>query len=172
MNPSTEGPELTKELTNIYQSEKAAQVIFDLFKTRAKRSAVTNVKQLEALRDANDRPLRRSQIIAILKKLERLNLGAFKSGRRGHESRFEWTQGVHLGEVGRKAVVDQEADVEQPPHEESVAQLVQHSYPLRPTLFVRFDLPADLTQWEATRLANHIKTLTFDRPEGGIRDAS
>ena len=119
---------------------------------------------MESLKGGNGRPLSRSQIIEVFRKLEGLGVGSFTSGRRGYKSRFDWDTKVHLAEIGRKAMGDREVKIDLSPHEEPVAVLLKHSYRLRPNLSIGFDLPSDLTHWEATRLSDYIKTLAFERP--------
>ena len=81
-----------------------------------------------------------------------------------------WSVGiVSLGQVASgKATAVQEIDTvsveeESAPSDNKAVEhdLMDVSYPLRKELMVRFSLPKNLTQKEANRLADFIKTLPF-----------
>ena len=108
-------------------------------------------------------------VIAAMKDLEELGFGKFVLGRRGSKSRMIWNVG--LGDLGRCAqgkYVDFNAPepVESPLEEADLAntgvQEIQHLYQLRPDLRISIRLPADLTPVEAKRVADFIRSLSFE----------
>jgi hypothetical protein len=128
--------------------------------------------------------LGRSDIIEGFKILEELGWGSFKSGRRGHQSRFEANiyRGTNISSIGKLATDTLATDADDDANEESgmkargnslsnngrssinekeVPSLLTHKYYLRENCSVNIELPIDLTATEAERLACHIKTLPF-----------
>jgi hypothetical protein len=121
----------------------------------------------------------RRQAINLLRDLESLGYGAFKVGRKGHPSRFEWAIDpadllASLDAAGGHADVDDDADDEQPlepetaaaqnnEHTDQVALEITHLYVLRPGYRVSLSLPDNLTRREAEVLADWVRNLSFER---------
>jgi hypothetical protein len=108
-------------------------------------------------------------VIAAMKDLEELGFGKFVLGRRGSKSRMIWNVG--LGDLGRCAQgknvdFNEPEPVESPLEEADLAntgvQEILHLYQLRPDLRISIRLPADLTPVEAKRVADFIRSLSFE----------
>ena len=108
----------------------------------------------------------RRDLVSLLQSLARAGAGRFKIGRRGKPSRFEWAAPVHriansvIGERPPGAVLAVPGS--RPTAAASADAQLIHSYHLRRGLIVSIPLPIDLTDREAGRLADFIRTLAFE----------
>lgn len=155
-----------RKLKELYRTNPAAQAMLDEFARRERNRTETKVDNLLSLK-VNDRPIIRGEIIQVLQELERIGCGTFIVGRKGHPSRFQWTVG--LPSVGKAAAgEDVPLDVISEEEREQADELPEgeletYAFPLRPNLKVKLELPTDLSSAEASRLADFIKALPFDR---------
>lgn len=106
--------------------------------------------------------LKRSQVTAAFKKLQSLGLGTFVTGRKGWESRFVFAERVT---VIARLLAGEEIDVIEHDLKEEDAQVfpefIEHSFALRPDFTLNIELPGDLTEFEAKRLAQFFGCLAF-----------
>jgi len=149
-------------LRKLYDRETSAQLIFDYFADRKRGSRQTSVESLQATMKRQNQTLRRKDITDLFRQLETAGCGTFVKGAKGHASRFEWT--VNLMDVGRLATgeetnVDSDGISAVEPDE---ADMVPHTFPLRPEMDIEILLPVDLTVTEAKRLGGFIRTLPFE----------
>src|SRR5262249_59844800 len=106
----------------------------------------------------------RRDLVRLLQSLARAGAGRFKIGRRGKPSRFEWAAPVNriatsvMGEPAGSGLAVSEA---RPTAAASADTQLVHSYHLRRGLILSILLPVDLTDREAGRLADFIRTLSF-----------
>ena len=104
----------------------------------------------------------RRDLVSLLQSLARAGAGRFKIGRRGKPSRFEWAAPVNriansvIGERPPGAVLAVPGS--RPTAAASADAQLIHSYHLRRGLIVSIPLPIDLTDREAGRLADFIRT--------------
>lgn len=111
--------------------------------------------------------------VTVLRELAELGLGTFVVGRRGRRTRLEWNR--HPATTA-KAVLDPTAtalpssihdddesilDEESADFEDAGRKTFIDEYKLRHDFVVKVLLPADLTRDEATRLADHVRTMYF-----------
>ena len=115
----------------------------------------------------------RREVVELFKQMANLGLGDFIVGRRSGVSRFEWsvrmvdTAKAALGELELEDIEPLENDEleeleadEESDEEGSAPRLVKHSFMLRPhSRPVTFDLPEDLTEYEAQRLSKFMLSL-------------
>lgn len=105
----------------------------------------------------------RADVIANFKKLAELNLGHLTVGRKGHKTRFEWA--VYPGQIAKAAAGEiDELEGENAAGSDTAdddTELLLHTYQLRRNLEITIDLPSDLTEKEAAKLARWIETLPF-----------
>ncbi len=172
MVSSNNAIDLREPLKELYRQNPVARVMLEEFASRERDRSVTRVDRLLHLSVGN-RAVDAHEIRDVFKKLEELGCGSLVIGRRGHPTRFEWRLGL-VG-VGRTAVgEDVPLDVVSPPAEALPVDhwalddsaddgLNAYTFPLRPTLRLSLRLPLDLTANEASRLADFIKSLPFDR---------
>ncbi|SRR5579885_476930 len=148
----------TDALRAFYKTSTAAAKILDHFASRVRDRKVVEVDRLERLLP----DITRADIIDVFKKLDELGFGRFVVGRRGASSRFK--PKVSLPSLGKAAAgLGAIAAVAEDSNDaEDEAITISHQYRLRPTFVARIDLPADLTEKEAERLASFIRTLPFE----------
>jgi hypothetical protein len=160
--------EMISMLRKQYSASENAKAIFDSFRSRQKNSNETKTDRLHKLLLQQDLDIDRAELIGFLRNLEKAGCGKYVEGRRGHPSRFEWR--VELIDVGRAAAGDAERIEEIPAEgtgsEDGEGDMVPHEYRLRPGMVIRVELPEDLTTSEATRFAEFVKTLPFERASG------
>jgi hypothetical protein len=112
----------------------------------------------------------RRELVRLLHAFARAGCGWFRVGRRGKPSRFEWATPAHtiaatvLGEIpaaparARQTATTNTSNGADPT---GAGTQLTHSYHLRRGMTVSISLPTDLTEREATRLADFIRTLSF-----------
>ncbi|MHB1022034.1 MAG: hypothetical protein ACYC46_05110 [Acidobacteriaceae bacterium] len=146
-------------LRNLYKEEHS-KIILDDFSKRNKGQRVTTVDQvLNRLRDAG---LSRWAVIALFKELERLSYGRFIEGRKGHLSRFVWSSNqIEVGKVAQGELNSIAPVSTEKKGEGGFEEIRSYQFPLRAGTDATLQLPSDLTQREAERLAAFIKTLAL-----------
>lgn len=150
-------------LQQLYRTNEHARTVLDHFASRQRNWSTTTVDRLLTILQAEGSAVSRGDLIAVLRSLDELGCGSFVAGRRGHASRFEWR--VRMVTVGRAAAgeptdVEDIADDEKS-EEEPESLLLEHKFRLRADHVVAIDLPADLTQAEAARLGDFLRSLPF-----------
>jgi hypothetical protein len=151
-----------KRLRELYGSDATARSVLDHLASRERNWATTTVDRIYANVSSDGAGVSRADIVRVFRELEACRCGEFKAGRRKWPSRFEWS--VEMVGVGQAAA--QETDkVEQISEDDrrdvSDTNVLKHSFRLRRDLTVVFELPSDLSQTEALRLADFIKTVPF-----------
>lgn len=121
-------------------------------------------------------------VLEVVKQLDALELGTYIQGRKGHKTRIEWASGSCLTELGQAAIGEADkliAELDLQTGASSISSIpdthlapggggaviggaIDHSYQLRPGLFVDFRVPRDLSQLEAQRLAAFVGTLSME----------
>lgn len=148
------------QLRKLYKQSQAARALLDEFAGRKNSLTTTSVDRLVRIFKDRDEPLARGDVIDVFKSLEEIGSGKFRIGRRGKRSRFEWRD--DMISVGQAASGEQERIDARPPdapEEEPDDGLVSRPYLLRSDMTVTLDLPVDLTEREARRLADFVLTL-------------
>ena len=154
-----------KGLKALYKGGAAASAILDHFASRERNWTSTAVDRLMQNVGREGKAISRGEAIEVLKKLADLGCGSFVVGRRGRPSRFEWSVGmVGVGKAAAGESVEIEEVSQDDPNEETSEQSFPHRFQLRPDFLVEVSLPGNLTNAEASRLADYIRTLPFDRP--------
>lgn len=134
--------------------------------------------------DWHDDKVSKRSLVRLFKQLEELGCGRHVSGK---NSRFVWKK-KNMLDVARIALgeededfFDDELDLEnadfdgfddflEEEAESTDAELLSHAYVLRKALTLEFDLPADLSHEEASRLGYFVKALAWN--EAGEQEAS
>lgn len=154
-------------LRRLYASDAAAHAALDHFASRQQDRSEMTVDRTWELLAAEGHALTRADIINAFRSLEEIGAGKFVIGRKGHPSRF--VRSVSLIELGRIAKGEETTSLPveavttpaQPPIPSAKSDVISHRYVLRPDFTVTIQLPADLTQPEASRLSEYVKTLPF-----------
>lgn len=139
------------ELKGLYSKDPAAKAILDSLAGRQKNMSETKLANLYY--DLGGKVTYPS-ILRVAKGLESIGAGKVMFGRRGGQTRIEW--GVPLVNLGKLAA-GEISDINSVPK----VKMVEHQYMVRPGFAVRVELPSDLSQGEATRLGEFVKTLYF-----------
>ena len=154
---------ISEKLKRLYASDAAFKAVSDDFASREKNSWFSTVERV-----CQRTGLVRGEVVRCFKLLQELDstpagrIGEFIVGRRGQQSRFEWSKSSLS--VGRVAA-GEPSDIEERPADDGEevesddGALVEHRYRLRADLEIKFELPPDLSQREAERLADFVKTL-------------
>ena len=152
-----------EELQELYETDDTASAFFDHIATRKRNQSETKVKRILKLLMDEGTEVSRGNMIRLLKNLQELGCGQFVTGRHGWPSRFIWD--VAMTNAARIAAREEEDinDIEDGTTEE--ADFIEHLYNLRPDLELTIDLPVDLTEKEAVRLARFIKSLPMEEED-------
>jgi hypothetical protein len=171
-------------LTTICQAQPAARKLFDWIVQADVEDNRTTVEDL-----IDHCGISRRSAINLLRCLAEAGFGEFKVGRKGHPSRFEWTEDPQLlaEQLGQGDEDDEDEDgsvaksngngelfadmfaaepiATQPPPSRVRAsdKLIEHHYVLRPNLRIVVELPEDLSAREAEVLAAWVRNLSFER---------
>lgn len=164
------------KLTRGYKQNAIAKSVLDRFASLNENVYSINVTELESHVSSVEKA--RPQIIEFLKSLAAGKWGTFVTGRRGHDSRFE--SRLSLKKIGRLAggypdEEDTEPDTGDLPSTNGVSwadevaagtsavpKILKHRFLLRPDYAINIDLPVNMTNAEATRFAEFIKSLPFN----------
>jgi hypothetical protein len=150
------------DVKELYASNDTARIFFDYLAHRKQNRSETKVHRIIKVLDRIGFVVNRGDMIDVMKELEDSGCGRFVVGRLGWPSRFVWTVGMVA--VG-KAAAGEPVTIESLSEGPDVEETLKHSFHLRADTTVSFELPVDLTQIEADRLAAFIKTLPLESEE-------
>ena len=167
--------QMISRLRTLYNSDdKDYSAFFDRIAQRGRRRWDSDVELIRLMLVNTTR----QDAIAVAKEMHEIGVATFVRGRRGAETRLEWrfrmdivgqvARGDHdnLGEASEEREEGETAENAGGPDDsasEPAAGTLAHSFRLRPNGTVTFHLPADLTETEARRLGDFIKSLPFER---------
>lgn len=163
-----------EDVINFVQNDSVAAGFFDDLAGREKNYRQTTVERARAITKAS-----RAEVISMFRSMENLGLGKFITGRRGAQSRFEWSVSMVDAGLAATGKADQpittldnsEYDVED---EDTGDELINHEFRLRDGIngTITIALPNDLTMAEARRLGLFISSLPIVGIEDGEANAS
>ena len=161
-----------KAIKALYASDSVAKAVLDEFASRQRNQQTTKLEQLLFRLSNSGVGVAKADVIGVLRKLDEFGCGDFRTGRKGHPTRFEWKYDlVSVGKAaagGTQAVEEIQPTADQDNGDEQVAVkaipegAIQHTFQLRPDWQIELTLPADLSAREAGRLSEFVKTLPFD----------
>jgi hypothetical protein len=101
-----------KAIVALATNSSTARAVFRNFRERQREWSHHSADRLlkfamEYAREDEEQPTYEG-IIEMLKELDRLELGVYKIGRKGHKTRIEWLEGTSIKAIGEVAV---EADI-------------------------------------------------------------
>lgn len=147
-----------KELRSLVKGQRITAGLMEYLSSKQRHTWEITVENAMRVTDGN-----RADVIDNFKKLADLRLGRLTVGRKGHKTRFEWF--ISPGQIAKAAAgeIDElEGDGAQGPGTaDDGIELLMHTYQLRRDLEIAIDLPSDLSEKEATKLARWIETLPF-----------
>lgn len=150
-------------LRELYKRDVTTKIFFDHMAQRQRNQTETKVDRILQVLGSGGHDVARGDIVDFFKRLQELECGQFVPGRHGWPSRFVWH--VEVTEAARAASGEEEyvpriqEEMAAPP---DVPAFLTHTYNLRPDLQLKFDLPVDLTEREADRLAGFIKSMPME----------
>jgi hypothetical protein len=151
-----------KALRALYQGDKIARAFLDYAARRQRNAVETPVDRVRMNLRHEGCSASRKDTIDLFRKLVDLGCGEFVVGRRGKESRLQWSVGlVSVGRAASGESEEIEGITEDDSNDDQTIDTLSHRFHLRPDMTADFDLPADLTESEANRLADYIRTLPF-----------
>jgi hypothetical protein len=161
-----------KALKSLYASDSAAKAVLDEFASRQRNQQTTKLEQLLFRLNNSGIGVAKGDVIDVLRRLDEFGCGNFRTGRKGHPTRFEWKYDlVSVGKAaagGTQAVEEIQLPADQDNGDEEVSAkaipegAIQHTFQLRPDWQIELTLPSDLSSREAGRLSDFVKTLPFD----------
>ena len=152
-----------QKLRELYEKNKTAQAFFDHMASRQRNQSETKVERIMVLLNAAGNAISRGDVINLFRQLQDAGCGQFVAGRHGWPSRFVWdveSMGAAKAGVGEEQEVQSIAPDET--SEKESADKISHVFNLRPDLQATFELPLDLTEKEAERLATFLKSLPME----------
>lgn len=151
-------------IRKLYRRGAVERALFHYIANLDRLTVDTKVEELESALSMTNLPYRRQDITSFLKELGKTDAGTYVVGRRGFPTRFEWD--LAPNEIGRVAQgridseVDSTSDESNGSAREAMnADVLEHKFNLRRDFTVILRLPSDLTDAEAIRLSDFVKTL-------------
>jgi hypothetical protein len=151
-------PEQFDQLRLLRNENDYSRAILDDFASRTNNQRTTKIDQIiSRLRDLE---MPRWAPIRLFKGLAEQGYGRFIQGRKGHPSRFVWSSSsIEVGKAAKGDNVAITSLVEDENENNDPEEMITHQFYLRTNTLIKLDLPADLTEKEAERLGNFLKTL-------------
>jgi hypothetical protein len=151
----------TDALAKAYRENDAVRAICDHLSNRTYNQTETKLHRITRHLEDEAYEFKRAEIIAAFRALEESEVGKYVEGRHGWPSRFVWSaKSLSLTALATGAAPEDTTPAEVA--EETGGEFLEHSFVLRPDLSVALELPSDLTQSEAKRLALFISALPFN----------
>jgi len=150
-----------------YQSNKVVKAICDHMAQRINNQSETYVKRIRILLNNEGHDFSKTEIITAFRKLEETECGKFLRGHSNTSgSRFAWSDDSKL--ISRVAQGIEEIDQNEEEYEDlddnvEGIVMIEHSYVLREDCTISFELPANLTYRESSRLSEFIGSLSFNK---------
>jgi hypothetical protein len=157
--------DISAKIKTMYTQNETFRKLFDFFGTYSRNMNTSSVQNVSWQTKLDEEMIKKA-----FHDFESIGLGRYVPGRAENPNRFEWWRPMTLVAAVAKGTSDEplEVDVPAPVTGNGGAaalegnEMIRHSYNLRTDLVVTLMLPRDLTQGEANRFANFVKTLSFD----------
>lgn len=165
------------------QQDRVARLLLEQIRPLHRHLKETTLEEIEGWIEQEQLPLDRGDIIRAVRAMDELGVARFIVGRRGAASRIEWILDTgDLGEGTRADAEEPEEDAaktqfkpagldihrlasaraqEAQAGSEAGSEVLEHSFRVRPSFPITFELPADFSPAEAERLSAFIKSLPF-----------
>jgi hypothetical protein len=153
------------ELAQFFKSNPYAKILLEVLVEEKQRIYHTTIKKAIDIYSSRKINVFRNQVVQLFKQLQRLGCGRFIIGRRGSPSRLRWAvdvatiyKAISSDSIGRENL-GSPSSVQGNSEASSPSPILSHQFHLRPDRTVVFDLPSDLNEREAQRLAKFIESL-------------
>ena len=149
-------------LKTSYAENPAVQAICDHMAMRNNNQNETKLHRIIQHLQNEAYEFKRTEIIAAFRKLEEAGMGKYVEGRHGWPSRFIWeSKSLYISVLATDGEVSAQELATEAQVSDDEAELIEHSFVLRPDLLVTIELPSDLSAKESVRLAAFIQALPF-----------
>jgi len=162
----------------LYKNNLSAQRFFEWAASRQRDSADTDIDRISSVAK-----IARHEALALSRELQEIGIGKVIYGRRGAKTRIRWN--YSLKSIGQSANISANSlkridpdELESLPADETNESennrsdleaiknspnenFISHPMWLRPGVRIEIKLPSDLTEREADRLSNWIKSIPF-----------
>ncbi len=152
----------TERLRQAYNEHYAVKAVCDEMAARERNQTETKLQRIIARLDQAAVDVRKADVIAAFRILEECGCGQYVVGRHGWPSRFVWAVGsIAACQAAQGMSTDIESLPEANDEEEVEAECdsITHVLRLREDFDVELQLPADLTEKEASRIAAFVSAL-------------
>lgn len=154
----------TDKLRKLYSSNEVAQLFIDKLAMRQRNRQSTSVDQAKRILSQENQNINRGEIVSIFRAFEEADCGQFVTDRHNNPLRFEWK--VPMIQMAKAASGETTGDQDTiETSNEEIQDFLAHQFHLRPEITVELELPIDLTDSEAKRLADFVRALPFDQEE-------
>lgn len=151
-----------EKLKQTYQTNEAVKAICDHMAARDRNQTETKLRRILRHLTNDGVDLRRSEVIGAFRQLEEAGCGRYVEGRHGWPSRFVWdVKSLAVSAAARGTQPLELSATEDVVDDSDEAELIEHSFALRPDLTISLELPTDLSRTEAARLAAFVQSLPF-----------
>lgn len=155
----------TVALRHAYTTDASVKAICDEMAGRERNQTETKLARILGRFSNDGNEMRKHEAIAAFRKLEGCGCGQYVEGRHGWPSRFVWSVGsISACQIaqGTTATVETLPEANTDDEIEAEVDTVNHTLRLRVDFAVEIQLPSDLTQREAQRIANFVASLPMD----------
>jgi hypothetical protein len=155
----------TERLQNAYRNDLAVKAVCDEMASRERNQSETKLRRIMARLKNDGVNVPKRDVIGAFRTLEECDCGQYVVGRHGWPSRFVWAVGsLGVCQTAQGITTDIEPLPEANDEDETEAEIdsVTHVLRLREEFDVELQLPTDLTDKEASRIAAFVSALPID----------
>lgn len=152
-------------LRSAYNTNDIVRQICDEMAERERNQAETKLARMLARLQKNGSTVRKHEAIAAFRLLEDSDCGQYVEGRHGWPSRFVWSVGsISACQIakGMETAVESLPEANEDEEFDAEVDTITHLLQLRSDFAVELQLPTDLTQREAERIASFVAALPID----------
>jgi hypothetical protein len=160
--------ETSKRLSDLYAANSDLKILVDWLASKQR-----DTRKLKARVAAYRTEKTELEIREVLKIFRDLGLGTYKTGRKGGETRFEFSvssrslqnaakRGTLVQPIDTKTAEDEEEEEEEDESKKPRSSVLDHTFNLRGDFVVRLKLPDDFSSKEAGRLSAFINSLPLN----------
>jgi hypothetical protein len=155
----------SEALRHAYNTNEIVRQICDDMAERERNQAETKLLRILARLQNNGSNVRKNEAIAAFRLLEESACGQYVEGRHGWPSRFVWSVGSKSAcqiAKGMEATIETLTETNEDEEFEAEVNTITHVLQLRSDFALELQLPTDLTQREAVRIASFVAALPLD----------
>ncbi len=161
MGNSVELAELDQGALRKWSAVEPFRDVLEHIRSRERGRSETSIDRfMQWLKQVDESYNTRAKALELMRWLEAAGAGEVILGRAGRKTRFRWFADMReVAELALSASDSTSTRSARPNDKAPEIEMMQLPFPLRPQLTVEFNLPRDLTNEEADRLARWIRAL-------------